>query len=130
MTYDDAFKIFEEWRKYTEIADKLTQIFSALPESFLPYPAKVLEKALNIVAERYFNKGDKEKAKIIQNSMTGFLFCHENDEDAILSMCEKLEQMREHSELKNIYLEKLKSTHMTWFEINMKKNKLNLEDIT
>lgn len=125
MTHNEANKIFEDWKAYMSIVDKMDRIFSQIPESFLPYPPKILEEALNIVAKKFFDNGDKEDADAIQGTMGAFLFKHEKDEAAFESMYRDLELMINNSELKNTKLANLKKTKDTWLEI--KRKKLNYE---
>ena len=57
MTLNEALIIFKSWQDYMEIADKFFRLMLPIPESFLPYPADILEEALNIVAKHYFANG-------------------------------------------------------------------------
>jgi len=67
MTTEKAEKIFKSWQEYMEIADKLQKILGpSIPESFLPYPPEILEEALNITAEKFFDAGDKRKLKLLK----------------------------------------------------------------
>ena len=120
MTFEEANKIFKSWQSYMEIVDKLGKIFHELPESFLPYPPKVLEEALNIVAEKYFYAGDKKKSETIQETMGGFLFMHTDDEKALDSMCKTLDLILKHPELKDTYIEKLKESKDYWLKLKYK----------
>ena len=56
-----------------ETADKFSKLMLTPPESFLPYPVKTLEEALNIVAKDYFDAGDKKMAETIQTTMASYL---------------------------------------------------------
>ena len=53
MTLNEALIIYKSWQDYMEIGDKFFRLMLPIPESFLPYPADILEEALNIVAEHY-----------------------------------------------------------------------------
>lgn len=116
MTSEEADKIFKSWQEYMEIVDKLDRIFSQLPESFLPYPPEILEEALNIVAKRFFDTGDKKMSETVQETMSAFLTMHANDEDAIASMHQSLGLMLNHPKLKETYLEKLKECRDSWLK--------------
>jgi hypothetical protein len=109
MTFTEAENIFKSWKEYVNFANKLSQIFSKIPESFLPYPLEVLEEALNVVAKKHFDNGDTEMAKNIQLTMAAFLFSHTNDEEAIISMNQSLELILKNPELKNTSLENLRA---------------------
>ena len=115
MTFKDADKIYKDWKEYMEINDKLLKIFSFIPESFLPYPIKTLEEAINIVAKSYFDEGDIKTSNIIKNSI-GFLVPYKNDEKA-------LEDILENYSLKNSKIRKIKLTNLkkaqdSWLKIN------------
>lgn len=85
MTIDEANKIVQIWGRYLEyMHGKLSFIFGTrIPESFLPFPLRTLEKAINIVAEHYHNIGDQESVKIIQSDI-GLLTAYTDDEEALL----------------------------------------------
>jgi len=117
MTKEEARKIFDSWREYMEIADKLRKLFVSIPESFLPYPKETLEEALNIIAKNYFDAGDKEKVNTIQTTMAGFLWCHEKDEEAIEGMHRTLDLMLKNPDLKKIKIEKLKECKDSWAKL-------------
>jgi len=114
MTDKEAEIIFKSWQEYMEIADKLEKFFYHLPESFLPYPANVLEEALNIMAKRCFDNGDTKMADTIQTTIGGFLWTHIKDEEAIESMKGDLDMMLENPELKEIKLKQLKERAIHW----------------
>lgn len=121
MTFDEADKIFKSWQEYVEIAGKLEKIFSTIPESFLPYPVEILEEALNIVAKRYFDTGDRKMSKTIQETIAAFLWTHEKDETAIESMEKNLDLMLKHPELREVKLAKLKECRDSWAKIKQDK---------
>jgi len=85
MTLNEADKIVKIWGKYLEYSSgKLVLIFdSYIPESFLPFPKKILEEALNIVAEHYHGMGDNEAAELMQRGIA-LLLGYTDDEEAIL----------------------------------------------
>jgi ABC-type nitrate/sulfonate/bicarbonate transport system permease component len=70
MTKNEAKRIYDSWQESVETLDKVLKIFSVIPESFLPYPAEVLEEALNIIAKEYFENGNRRMAENIQATMT------------------------------------------------------------
>lgn len=84
MNFDEANNIYKIWKQwYWPCHFMLHSIFmSKIPSSFLPYPTKVLEEALNIVAEDYFNAGDKNASKTIQDSISS-LAAYSEDEEAL-----------------------------------------------
>lgn len=125
MTFEEANKIYKGWQAYMEIVDKLSTIFNQLPESFLPYPAEVLEEALNIIAQKYIDDGDKKMYDTVQGTMWGFLPNHIADAEAMESMNRALELMMKHPELKNTYLENLRKTRNNWLKISIKRNELS-----
>lgn len=53
-----------------------------IPESFLPFPKKTLEEALNIMAEYHHNAGNQDGAKVLQAGFAN-LICYKDDEEAI-----------------------------------------------
>jgi len=71
MTLEQSQKIQMAWGKFLEVTyGKLMMFFwSNIPESFLPYPKKEIECALNIVAEHYWNQGNKEAVNTIQSTI-------------------------------------------------------------
>jgi hypothetical protein len=115
MTFDEAEKVFNSWRSYVEISDKLSKIFSKLPESFLPYPKDISEEALNIMAERYWNNGDKETSKAIQ-TIQATLCEYVKDEEALEQMARALDLTVKHPDLKQTILEVLKECKDSWLK--------------
>lgn len=114
MTEERARKIFKEWQKFTEINDKLALIFStSIPESFLPYRVEEIEEALNIVAESYFNAGQKENSKKIQESIVN-LWVYNPDEEALKDMKKRLELILNDTSLKKTLLAKLNEFFESW----------------
>ena len=73
MTINEAQVIFKSWQDYMEIADKFKRLMLPVPESFLPYPADVLEEALNIIAKHYFDSGNKKMSENIKGTMSYLL---------------------------------------------------------
>jgi hypothetical protein len=84
MTIYEAKKISNIWSQwYCPTHFILFSIFGHhIPESFLPYPKDILEEALNIVAKLYYNNGDYQASKDIQESRSSF-FTYEKDADAL-----------------------------------------------
>ncbi len=122
MTYEEAEKIFIEWKDYMEINEKLISIFLTLPESFLPYSKNILEEALNIIAEDEFNNGSKDLSNNIIGTM-GSLIKYEKDDEAIIKMSNFLEKLTKDpamENLKNIRLEKLNKARENWKRIKNK----------
>lgn len=100
-----------------------------IPESFLPYPADVLEEALNIVAEHYFDSGNKRMSENIKESMAAYLtFSITNaqtgarltDEEAITNMKKTLDLIEKNPELKKAILKSLKECQERWIKSRMK----------
>jgi hypothetical protein len=115
MTSDEANKIFKHWKEHVEVSNKMAQIFTGIPESFLPYPMEVLEEALNIVAKEYFDDGDKKASKNIQGTI-GYLARYEKDETALESMKRCLDFYLSNPELRKIKLEQLQRCRDSWAE--------------
>jgi hypothetical protein len=107
ITEEEANKIYSDWIEYVEINDKLTKIFPVIPMSFLPHPIELLEQALNIVAERYWNNGNKKLCTYIQESMCT-LGSYKNDEEAIRSLIKDLQFLLDNPEVLNSKLVNLK----------------------
>lgn len=91
MTFAEANKIFKIWSGwYWPSHFILHSIFlSKIPESFLPYPQDILEEALNIVARQYYDNGDLQNSKKIQESIAS-LASYTKDEDALQQASESL----------------------------------------
>lgn len=111
MTLETANVVFKKWQEYIEINDKLTKIFTSLPESFLPYPIEILEEALNIVAKKYFDAGDFKTSRDIQRIMATLLF-YKDDEDAIKEISDNI--ILKTPELRMAYLKNLKEARDSW----------------
>jgi hypothetical protein len=86
MNQSEATKIFNVWTKWSYPYHQLLfSIFqSQIPESFLPYPKHLLEEALNDVSKYYFDSGNYEYSKAIQNTIS-FLMFYSKDEDALIN---------------------------------------------
>jgi hypothetical protein len=114
MTTKEAEKIFKEWQEYQEINDKLQKILSpSIPRSFLPYPSEVLEEALNMIAKRYFDAGDKEGSEFIQRSM-GSLMSYKKDEEAVEGLIKRFNMLKDHADLKDISIANLRKSRDSW----------------
>ena len=114
MTKEEARKIFESWRAYMEIADKLRKLFVTIPESFLPYPKDILEEALAVIAKDYLDNGHKEKAETIQLTIHGYLRCHEKDETALEGMRRVLDLMLKSPDLMKVKINSLHESRDSW----------------
>lgn len=124
MTFNEADKIFKEWQYYQEFHDKCFKIFmGSIPESFLPFPVKILEEALNIVAKDCFDRGDKKTSDLIANSI-GFLLAYEDDAKAIEHILFKLKVPK----LRDACLTNLEKARDSWLKHKAKLNELNLLD--
>ena len=139
ISIEEAQKIFREWQNYQEIADKMGTIFITVPESFLPYPADLLEEALNIIAKSYYDSGDKEASKNIQESvgrhLTGYYYHFDNssnknvvtdtlasDEEVIRNMRRELDFMLNNPELLKTKLDSLKRSQNSWAVFKERNN--------
>jgi hypothetical protein len=122
MTKDEAKAIFRAWQSYVEVADKFQRLMLTPPPSFLPYPIESLEEALNIVAKEYFDSGNRDAAKTIQNTMASYLlqyYAHEKsghmtDEQALEDMEKHLRLILSDPSLKKTVLENLKFCQQSW----------------
>lgn len=122
MKTEEAEKIFRSWQEYMEIADKLSKTLGpSLPESFLPYPTQALEEALNIMAEKFFNAGDKKKVETIEETKTGFLWQYEDDAVALESISKHLNLILKNPDLKKVKTEKLRETRDSWAKLRERK---------
>lgn len=125
MNKEEAYKIFEVWKNHIEIFDKLTKIFSIIPESFLPFPVEVLEKALTIVTEDYFNSGNKTASKNIQETMTLHtvgLYLDTNGRkrtelEALSKMKKDLDFLFENEKIRDLKLRLLKESAESWLDL-------------
>lgn len=139
MKVSEAYVIYEDWLSYQEIAEKLDKTFmTTMPESFLPYPVEVLEKALNLVANHYESIGDKERAEQIRKNMTLYLVGYflkdddgnmikkeDRDKVALLNMKRTLEMMFANEEFLDIKLKDLKDSRTFWLNRRLNKMKDN-----
>lgn len=129
MTKEEADIIFDSWKEYMESAEKFMALGITPPQSFLPYPIETLNVALNMVAEEYFNIGDKKMVENIHETMGNHLSSYflsfaegkavsldgpKTDEEMLVEMKERLEQLLENNDLKNMRLRKLKDTQDYW----------------
>ncbi len=121
MSIEKAQKIFQEWKNYIEIHTKLSTIFEKIPESFLPYPVKILEEALNIIAEDYFNKGNYRMSDNIKELLSD-LYIYTKDEEAIKTIINSFSQ--ENLEIINLHFALLKEVRDSWLKSKYKNNYL------
>jgi hypothetical protein len=130
MKKEEAVIIFESWQNYIEIADKFSKLMLCVPESFLPYPAKTLEEALNIMVKDFLDSGNKKMAESIQETMAGYLLFFfskreddlTKDEEAITLMKKMLDMIEEYPDLKKTLLNNLKECQDSWIK---SRNKIN-----
>ncbi|MDP2668743.1 MAG: hypothetical protein Q8P07_02815 [bacterium] len=134
MDIKEANRIYESWRNYMEIAEKLGILFTQIPESLLPYPVETLEEALNIMRKAFGDSGDIEAIKNIEGTMgfhlSGFYFnkslggpTHRRttDEEAMESMAQTLDLYLQNPDLKKIKLEKLRECQNAWIKFRNQK---------
>jgi hypothetical protein len=115
ITREEAEIIFRDWQAYVEINDKLFQIFGpSIPKSFLPYPPDVLEKAMNIIANGYFESGDGNTCTMIKENISAILY-YKDDEEAIKNIVNGVRL--KHVELRKIFLNKLQKSRDSWAKL-------------
>jgi hypothetical protein len=115
MTREEAEIIFRDWQAYVEINDKLFQIFGpSIPKSFLPYPPDVLERAMNIIANGYFEAGDGSTCTMIQENISAIL-SYKDDEEAIKNIVNGVRL--KHVELRKIFVSKLQKSRDSWAKL-------------
>jgi len=126
MTINEAQVIFKSWQDYMEIADKFNRLMLPVPESFLPYPADVLEEALNIIAKYYFDSGNKKMSENIKETKMSYLLpffmtnaetgSRRTDEEAITGMKKMLDLIEQDPKLKKALLKSLKECQDGWIK--------------
>ena len=125
MTINEAQVIFKSWQDYMEIADKFNRLMLPVPESFLPYPADVLDEALNIIAKYYFDSGNKKMTENIKGTMSYLLpffmtnaetGARRTDEEAITDMKKMLDLIEQYPKLKKALLKSLKESQDSWIK--------------
>lgn len=122
MAKDEVDRVFNAWQNYAETADKLFQLGITPPESFLPYPLLILEEAINVVAKKYFDAGDKETSEVIQRHATLHLMPYYltplkkpmSDEEALEGMIKSLTQTFNDLALRSAILTNLKKSQSSW----------------
>lgn len=116
MTFDEADKMFQVWRKwYWPCHTILHSIFGGrIPISYCPYPVDTLEEALNIIAKYYFDTGDHKTSKLIQESIVS-LWEYTEDEAALEEVSKKLSNP-EMREIALIYISNYKKDWEKWLE--------------
>ena len=131
MTDDEADIIFRSWTEYMETADKFNKLTLTPPESFLPYPVETLEDAMNIVAKRYFDAGDREASETIQSTMASHLTAYFlaggtnrrlTDEEALEQMRRALETILDHPLLMKAVLDNLRESQKSWMKTRHPKS--------
>jgi hypothetical protein len=129
MTIDEAKKIFNVWKEYIEIAEKLRTLFVVVPEAFLPYAADTLEEALNIVAKDFFDSGNKRMANNIQETMCLHLIPYYipsggnarlTDEEVLKLMKKNLDLILENPKLMDATIQSLKRSQHSWIQSRTK----------
>jgi len=119
MTINEANKIFKDWQEYAEINDKLMKFFmTGIPESFLPYPKKTLEEALNIVAKDYFDSGDRKASDAIADTIS-FLLFYKNDEEALDAITNNA--MIKNAKVRESILNNLREAKDSWANFKAKQ---------
>lgn len=126
MTKNEALVIFKCWQDYMEIAEKFHRLMLPVPESFLPYPADVLEEALNIIAKSYFDSGNQKMSEDIKKTMSLYLLpffmtkeetgARRTDEEAITDMKKMLDLIEQDTTLKKALLKSLKECQDSWIK--------------
>ena len=115
MTREEAEIIFRDWQAYVEINDKLFQIFGpSIPKSFLPYPPDVLEKAMNIIANGYFEFGDGRTCTMIKENIS-IILSYKEDEEAIKNIVNGVRL--KHVELRKVFISKLQKSRDSWAKL-------------
>jgi hypothetical protein len=115
MTREEAEIIFRDWQAYVEINDKLFQIFGpSIPKSFLPYPPDVLARAMNIIADGYYEAGDGGACTMIQENISTIL-SYKDDEEAIKNIVNGVRL--KHVELRKIFIGKLQKSRDSWAKL-------------
>ncbi len=130
MTINEARIIFKSWQDYMEIAAKFQCLMLNVPESFLPYPADVLEEALNIIAKSYFDSGNKRMSENIKGTMSYLLpffmtnaetGARQTEEEVITNMKKTLDLIEHDNTLKRALLKSLKECQDSWIKSRMEQ---------
>ena len=121
MTLTEALEIFEIWKKWYWPCDFIIGTFFIWkkPKSLLPYPPDKLEEALNIVAEYFFNNGDKKLSNLIQESISS-IWTYEKDEEAVESIFKAMSNP-EMKEVMLVYISKYKERYQDWLNTQINK---------
>jgi|GEM_PF-924168 len=111
MTFEDAEKVVGVYGKFLEYAFGRFNLlfFGRIPESFLPYSKRHLMEALNMVAEDYDKRGDKNRLQLIREvsaNLIGFI----DDEKALLWTNECFTD----EERRKIIIESIREFQYTW----------------
>jgi len=114
MTLDEAQKIVNIYSIFLHhVSGKLIYVFGTnIPESFLPFPIKILEEALNIVAKHYHDSGNLVFAKRLQECI-GDLGGYMDDEIAVLLAAETFKN----TEWRQAILPQFKKFQKDWIEM-------------
>jgi hypothetical protein len=113
MTLNEANKIVKFWGAYIEYCqDRLQAIFmSHIPESLLPYPQEIIEEALNILGKHYYDIGDHEASKLIQESFR-CLALYVKDEEAMLGAL----QIFNLPDVREVIISNMKKVQKNWIK--------------
>lgn len=121
MTYEEARVIYHAWRVYMEVAGKLRLLKLTPPETFLPYPAKTLETALNMMSGYYVREGGEgfDTAVGIKESISDYLAPYLGatpltDRDALEGMSKSLTAMLDDEQLRYDLLLELARAQQKW----------------
>lgn len=115
MEIEEANIIFEDWKDYAEINDKLMKffMFTGIPESFLPHSKEILEDALNIIAKAYFDAGNYTSSESIKTTIA-FLLYYKSDEEAFDGITKST--ILNNPKIKESVLNNLKMSRESWRE--------------
>jgi len=116
MTLIEANEIFKVWKEWYWPCHFLlhSALGPTIPESFLPYPKDVLEEALNIVAKHYYDSGNIQISKTIQETMACILWYEENEK-----AWEQAAKMFSNPEMMRVmlgFVENFKKDYISWLK--------------
>jgi hypothetical protein len=82
LSLEEAQNIVSVWGKYLEYTGSLRLLFGlSIPKSTLPYPVEILQGAINKMEAFYFDRGQLEKVKLLEE--TEVLLLNYCDDEAI-----------------------------------------------
>ncbi len=83
LTLEEADGITRIYGSFLERTSFLTMVFlNDIPESFLPYPKRILIGALERSRQHFISIGNTEHASVINSIMIGLVGYNNNDEEA------------------------------------------------